>query len=305
MNKEHIIDSIGRIDDDMIEAVDKLRQSRRSAKPLWQRLGAIAAAACLLAVLALPIIHAIADKENVSDWFDHYDQLHTIAILEYDGCYYEAVNDPDVLERYGLPKKITTEMAGEHIAYLQSDGGSGYLQSVSPTDIALYAYAPRPCQGVYMLKDGSTWYAALFCNFILSDTDAHCAFSELYSVYGIESADDIAAVTEVDWNNDRAVGQEVTNSEEISRFYDISLRLVPYGNDSFQRLMFGTATEEEQADRHTQFADDHRGLRIETADGLRFYIVVYPAFGWIYGSGTMTYYQMDDAMSQWFERNIG
>jgi len=318
VNKEQIIDSMGRIDDDMIEAVDKLRQGGAKKKHSWLKWGAIAAAACLIFAVILPfVLNVFGEKGDIDnpDLFDDFidifddpydDSVHSIAALEYNGCFYEAVDIPEVLAKYGLPKKITPEMAGEHLSYLESDGGCGYRQTISQTDIELYVYAPKPCRGVYVLRDGDTWYAALFCNFIHFDSDAHCEFTELYRVYGIESAEDIASITEVDWNNDKVVGNQITDGKEISDFYDITLGLMPHGNDSFQKLMFsGFAPEEDQMVKHTQFADDLRSLRIETTSGLRFHISVYPTFDWIYGNGAMTYYQMDDLMNEWFERNIG
>ena|GEM_PF-668346 len=317
MNKEHIVDAMGRIDDDMIETVEKLRQNGADRKRPWVKWGVIAAA-CLTVVLILPFalnmikgngdIDGPISFDDLNDFFDdpYDDSVHSIAALEYNGCFYEAVDIPDVLAKYGLPKRITSDMAGEHLSYLESDGGCGYRQTISQTDIELYVYAPKPCRGVYVLRDGDTWYAALFCNFIHFDSDTHCEFTELYRVYGIESAEDIASITEVDWNNDKVVGSQITDSKEISDFYDITLELMPYGNDSFQKLMFsGFASEEDQIVKHTQFADDLRSLRIETTSGLRFHISVYPTFDWIYGNGAMTYYQMNDLMIDWFERNMG
>jgi len=318
VNKEHIVDSIGRIDEDLIEAVDILRQGSAKKKHSWLKGGAIAAAACLAFAVIMPFaLNVFKEKgsidnpisfDNLNDIFDdpYDDSLHAIAALEYNGCYYEAVDIPDVLVKYGLPKKITPEMAGKHLSCLESDGGCGYRQTASQTDIELYVYAPKPCRGVYVLRDSDTWYAALFCNFIQFNSDTHCEFTELYRVYDIESADDIASITEVDWNNDKVAGNQITDRREISDFYHITLGLMPYGNDSFQKLMFsGFASEEDQIEKHIQFADDHRSLRIETTSGLRFHISVYPTFDWIYGNGAMTYYQMDDLMNEWFKRNIG
>ncbi len=318
MNKEHIVDAMGRIDDDMIEAVEALRQGKAKKKHLWLKWGVIAAAACLTFAVILPfVLNVFGEKGDIDnpDLFDDFidvfdapydDSVHSIAALEFNGCFYEAVDIPEVLVKYGLPKKITSDMAGEHLSYLESDGGCGYRQTVSRTDIELYTYAPVPCRGVYMLRDGDTWYAALFCNFLHFDSDTHCEITELYRVYDIESADDIASITEVDWNNDKVVGNQITDEKEISDFYDITLGLMPYGNDGFQELMFsGFASEEDQMVKHTQFADDHRSLSIETTSGLRFYISVYPTFNWIYGNGAMTYYRMNEQISNWFERNIG
>lgn len=46
---DQIIDSIGKIDDDIIESVDALRQKKRS-KPVWVKWAAIAACLCLVVV---------------------------------------------------------------------------------------------------------------------------------------------------------------------------------------------------------------------------------------------------------------
>lgn len=47
--KDKIIDSIGRIDDDMIESVDSIREKKRT-KPAWVKWSAIAACLCLVAI---------------------------------------------------------------------------------------------------------------------------------------------------------------------------------------------------------------------------------------------------------------
>ena len=66
----------------------------------------------------------------------------------------------------------------------------------------------------------------------------------------------------------------------------------------------GYADEETQMQAHTAFADDRRNLRIETTDGLRFFIAFYPSYDWIYGIGTLSYYQIDDQMHEWIVRNL-
>ena len=78
-----------------------------------------------------------------------------------------------------------------------------------------------------------------------------------------------------------------------------------YGNDDFQAEMFDIYTdEEEQVAVHNAFAEDRRNIRIETTEGLRFFIAIYPSFDWIYGGGTMSYFKMDDQMHAWVDRNL-
>ena len=46
MSKDSVIDSLGRIDDDMIQSVEALR--RKKKRPAWMKWGAMAACFCLL-----------------------------------------------------------------------------------------------------------------------------------------------------------------------------------------------------------------------------------------------------------------
>ena len=55
--------------------------------------------------------------------------------------------------------------------------------------------------------------------------------------------------------------------------------------------MFEGIPEENQPEAHDAFAYDRRNLRIETADGLFFFIAFYPSYDWIDGGGTMSYFQ--------------
>ena len=203
-----------------------------------------------------------------------------------------------------LPSKITADMAGDHLTYLKSDGGVGYECTPLETDIELYRYAPAVCDGVYVLRDGSTWYAALFCNFIQFDSNTKHEFTELYHVYDVRSADDIVSITEMDWDKDRERGSAVTDRQEIQEFYDMTITFQSYGNDDFQKIVFDGISEEKQPEAHNAFADDYRSLRMETVNGLYFYIEFYPSFDWICGTGAMSYYPMNGQMHAWIDRNL-
>ena len=248
--------------------------------------------------IAIPVLHRKGGSGI-------QDPVHAIAALEYDGKFYETVDIPEVLEKYGLPSKITADMAGEHLEYLKSDGGAGYEFTASQTDIELYQYAPSACDGVYVLRGGDAWYVALFCNFFQFDSNTSVELTELYRVYGIDSADDIQSITEMGNSNNREIGKPVTDRQEIAEFYDMTVALWSYGNDDFQKQMFGGYPDEEtQMQAHTAFADDRRNLRIKTTDGLRFFISFHPSFDWINGGGTMSYFKIDEQMHAWIDRNL-
>jgi len=123
MSKDRVIDSLGRIDDDMIQKVESLRQKKK--RPAWNKWAAMVACLCLVIGIAIPVIHHKGGFEG--------DPAKEIAALEFNGCFYEAVDIPEVLEKYGLPGEITADMAGEHVSYLKSDGGVGYEETALET----------------------------------------------------------------------------------------------------------------------------------------------------------------------------
>lgn len=297
MTNENILDAIGGINEN---AVQDARAYKRPKSKRWFRWGAMAACLCLVVGIAIPILH-----HKGKGGIDHQDPLQDTAAFELNGKFYEVVETPEVLEKYGLPSKITEDVAGDHVAYLKSDGDDSYECTPIETDMELYQYNPAASDGVYVLRNGETWCAALFCNFYQFDSNTNCSLTELYRVYGIESADDIASITEMKWNNEQEVGSPIRNRQEIDEFYHMTIALASYGNDDFQAEVFDGIPEENQQEAHTAFADDRRNLRIETASGLRFFIAFYPNYNWIYGGGTMSYFKIDNQMRNWIERNVG
>ena len=295
MTNENILDAIGGINEN---AVQDAKAYKRPKSKRWFKWGAMAACLCLVVGIAIPILH---HKGGI----DHQDPLQDTAAFELNGKFYEVVETPEVLEKYGLPSKITEDVAGDHVAYLKSDGDDSYECTPIETDMELYQYNPAASDGVYVLRNGETLCAALFCNFYQFDSNTNCSLTELYRVYGIESADDIKSITEMDNNNENETGTPVVERQEITEFYNMTIALGSYGNDDFQAEVFDGIPEENQQEAHTAFADDRRNLRIETASGLRFFIAFYPSYNWIYGGGTMSYFKIDNQMRNWIERNVG
>lgn len=295
MTNENILDAIGGINE---KAVQDAKAYKRPKSKRWFRWGAMAACLCLVVGIAIPILH---HKGGI----DHQDPLQDTAAFELNGKFYEVVETPEVLEKYGLPSKITEDVAGDHVAYLKSDGDDSYECTPIETDMELYQYNPAAFDGVYVLRNGETWCAALFCNFYQFDSNTNCSLTELYRVYGIESADDIKSITEMDNNNENETGTPVVERQEITEFYNMTIALGSYGNDDFQAEVFGNIPEEKLQEAHSAFAENQRNLRVETKDGLRFFIAFYPSYNWIYGGGTMSYFKIDNQMRNWIERNVG
>lgn len=301
MNRKDLYHGFNEVDDDILERSETSSKSKK--KPIWLKWGAIVACLCLVVGIAIPVLNHRGGPGSK-------DPIHDdVAPFFYNGCYYETVDDPEILAIYGLPKKITPDMAGDHVAYIDVNYDEGFASlKATPiqTDMELYMYAPAPSDAVYVYREGETYMAAIFCNFEMFDSsNTSHELTELYRVYNIEAAEDIASISEVDWHRDKVIGATVTDQKEISDFYDMTAALWSYGNDDFQKLMFsGYQDEETQQKAHIAFADDSRVLRIETASGLRLYISLYPGFNWMSSSGTMSYYQINEQMHAWIDRNL-
>lgn len=292
MNSKDLYSAIGKVDDDILEQSEVFKR-----KSGWLKWGTIAACLCLCVIGAVSIFHPKGGSQD--------SEVQAIAPLEFNGCYYEVCDLGWVLEKCGLPSKITAGMAGEHLAYLKHDDGAGYEETAAQTDIELYQYAPAPCKGVYVVRDGKSYLAALFCNFQLFDSNANVELSELYRVYGVSGAEDISAVarTKSLGETETVTGGIVTEPEVIAEFYELTTSLKSCGNDDFQAAVFKGIPEEDQPAAHTSFADDAITVRIELKTGLRFSLTVYPSYSWIYGPGTLSYYQMNEGISGWLERH--
>ena len=293
MNSTSLFLAVGGVEEDLLQ-----RSETAARHPYLRRWAALAACVCLIVTLAFPTVRDILQRK-------YGDPSDPIAMLEFGGKFYEAVDDPAVLETYGLPREITADLAGAQLIYLEGDRDHGYRYTAYQTDKSLYLYAPAPGDAVFVLQDGESWLAAIFCNFYQFDSNTSSELTELYRIYHISGAEDIVSVTEMDWHREQSIGAPLTDRQEIGEFYHMTTALWSYGNDDFQTLMFGgCTTEEEQQALHTAFAEDSRVLRVETAEGLRFYLNFYPTYRWISSGGTLSYYSADDAILHWFDRNF-
>ena len=296
MTTEQFALVLGEIEEQWI--AEAAESSPRRRRFLRCRHPAAAAAACLLLVVALglPILLGKGGQDDAG--------AETVAAFAYHGAYYEAVDLPEVLARYGLPTRLSADLAGQPIEWLEPDGGVGYRITARETGIRLYQYAPAPCEGVYLIRDGERWLAALFCNFRQFDSNTSRELTELYRVYGIHSSADIASVAEVSWDRDLVRGNPVTDAAALGEFYRLTTSIWSVGQDDFDHRVFGEIPEAEQAAAHAAFADDLRILRVETTAGLRFFLDLHPSFAWLQGGGTLSWFPMEAALMAWFEGNF-
>ena len=207
-----------------------------------------------------------------------------------------------------MQSEITAETAGEHVANIELGGIVDYQETVSQTDKELFQYAPAPSRAVYVLRDGDNYMAAVFVRtYFPDDPSAYSDLAEVYRIYGIEDAGDIASIAQVDWNRGKIIGAEITDADAISEFYALTTDIVNFvsmDNDAFQERVFGNVPEENAPEAHSAFADDQQTIQIETTDGHRFFVSIYLNYGYLYSSGGMAYHQITPELNAWFNEHL-
>jgi hypothetical protein len=242
--------------------------------------------------IAVPVLHRIGEPGKDDDF------VRPLHVITYNGAYYEGIDmdNTKTLDKYDLPHEITTDMIGSSLgtgARRDSDG--------KPTNPTFYQYTPyadivtitgsnqeRAQQAVYIVKEDGVYFFALFCNFISSDPNSFAEASEMFAVYGVDEATDIATITV---GND-----EITDPNKIKEVFENLNNSYAMGNDDFQNSVFkGMSSEEELQASCIELADSMVEVRIETKAGVVInYIEYYPTIGYVYWA--LNYYKLDSAL---------
>lgn len=264
------------VDDDLLERSQNVKKNRS-----WKTFGTIAACLCLIIGIALPVMHHKGVFQG--------DYVDPIRMLEFDGAYYEVIDleDIKILDKFNLPHEITSSMVGDAV-------GTGLEPTGEETEQIFYQYLPVsrqecPQRALYVVRDGSVYSFALFCNFVHHDTNAFEEVSELFAVYGIDEAADIAVLT---------IGDEkITDSGKIQVFYDAMCTSYAMGNDDFQLAVFQRMEEEKQQALSIVLADSMIKIQLETTAGMVLpYICYYPTIQYV--SWALNYYQLDEPITE-------
>ena len=298
MKKGNVFCAMEYVDAELIDEAEVYKGTGK--KKTWVRWGVAAACLCMI-VGAFPLISNLLHRKGES--VDQGHLVEAIAAYRHNGAFYEFTDNREVLEKYGLPGKITAESAGEHLGWLEKNG-AGYRDCVCETEIELYTYAPHSCDGVLVIRDGDRYGAALFCNHIFPDDNSCVEFAEIYRTYGVENAEDILSICE--YNGIFGFEKKtniITDREALNAFYNASLSLECFGNDDYQTMEVEVfPTEEQRAAHYKELADDSTKLRIETASGLVFFVRAIPSYGWL--EGDLSYFRFNEAMTEWFSEHI-
>lgn len=261
------------------------RADRKAQKPVWFKWGAIAACLCLVIGIAIPVL-------NLKGGPGQDDPLRPLNVIEYNGAYYESVDmtDTKILNAYNLPHEITADMIGEPL-------GAGLAQN--GVQKAFYQYEPyadivtvttelkqeRAQRAVYIVEDSGAYSFALFCNFIFFDSNTHTEASEMFAVYGVDEAEDIANIT---------IGADkITDANKINALFDNLYHSQSMGNDDYQNAIFKGMSEEEQQALSDELADSAIEISIVTTEGVAInHITYYPTINYV--SWALNYYKLDN-----------
>ena len=184
------------------------------------RIAAVAACFAVLLVGMYPFLRAMTQHGGSDE--DCY--VSDIEVIYRQGAIYEVVgtNYTDALTRMNLPGTITEDMVGEKV-------------DIAPDYGDVYSYAPLGGRNgtapaaLYLLHrtdeghEGEWWYLT-FSGFVAGDESGHVEAETMLQVYGIQSADDIAAVC------DRRSGEQLLPPEA---FYDALLASSAWGREDF------------------------------------------------------------------------
>ena len=126
----------------------------------------------------------------------------------------------------------------------------------------IYRYLPYGdnCEAVCLFsEDGENYKFALFCNFIHRDDSIYETADEMFAVYGVSAAEDVASIA--------FDGKTITDREEIAEIFNSVCSSEAMGNAQFQQKVFGGRSEAEQQKLSTELAENCADVRIETKNG--------------------------------------
>ena len=218
MSKNSVIDSVGRIGEDMVQEVEALRRRKR---PGWMKWAAVAACLCvalggwfLYDALFPPDFYTMISSGTTTSMTPLY--FANINVDGWSACYYEGSTASHKLEPY----------VGE--LYLEEDSMSWYR----PKGTTNLEYL------IQKDSDGtlSLWY---FASFNMGDGETHTYGDILRVIYGVESPDDIVSITTSPTKSNntnegiaiqKIVGTHTyTDREDIEAFFDVVWDVVCYG----------------------------------------------------------------------------
>ena len=251
MKSEKLLEAMNDLPEELIAEANTRRRH-----PLV-RIAAVAACLVVLLVGMYPFLQSFQGLGTSDDCY-----VSDREVIYRQGAIYEVVgtNYTAAMERLALPETITEDLVGEKV-------------DVAPDYGDVYQYAPLAGRNgtapaaLYLLErtdeghEGEWWYL-VFSGFVIGDESVYVNGETMFQVYGIQSADDIAAVC------DRRSGEQLLPPEA---FYDALLASSAWGREDFAERVDSTLNAYAGA----------VGIRLETDCGLRTNMTYYPEIGFV------------------------
>ena len=251
MKSEKLLEAMNDLPEELIAEANTRRRH-----PLV-RIAAVAACLVVLLVGMYPFLQSFQGLGTSDDCY-----VSDREVIYRQGAIYEVVgtNYTAAMERLALPETITEDLVGEKV-------------DVAPDYGDVYQYAPLAGRNgtapaaLYLLErtdEGheGEWGELAFTRFVAGDESGHVEAETMLQVYGIQSADDIAAVC------DRRSGEQLLPPEA---FYDALLASSAWGREDFAERVDSTLNAYAGA----------VGIRLETDCGLRTNMTYYPEIGFV------------------------
>lgn len=67
----------------------------------------------------------------------------------------------EILKSCGLPAKLTADLVGNFVSYLEYDGEHNYTLAENETEISMFEYKPQPNTNVYIVRIDGKYFASV------------------------------------------------------------------------------------------------------------------------------------------------
>lgn len=112
-------------------------------------------ALCLILIVSV----AVVGLQNHNKKSTGYAPTVLIGNTQYVICGDEG--EAEILKSCGLPAKLTADLVGNFVSYLEYDGEQYYKLTENETEFSMFEYKPQPNTNVYIVRIDGKYFAAV------------------------------------------------------------------------------------------------------------------------------------------------
>lgn len=113
----------------------------------------------LVLCLILTVSVAVVSLQNHNKKSTGYVPTVLIGNAQYVICGDEG--EAEILKNCGLPAKLTADLVGNFVSYLEYDGEHNYTLTENETEIPMFEYKPQTNTNVYIVRIDGKYYTAI------------------------------------------------------------------------------------------------------------------------------------------------